>query len=335
MIDLAAFRKSNDAQTEKAFEIAQILLSMGYAAAVSGGCARRWLGISKWMNDADILTNAPIGLIETICKAQGMKAQWPSDYKVTCVDGFGFYDIVRRDDVGNDSSTFNHHELDWRFHHRAMVLDPVTRELVVQSGEDVLLTKDVIARGSRTRLLSRDPYWSYMGLAYACREKTHFDEELMELMRTNPNTNFFRGLCFKIISYTILGRDPSAGMDRLLEANLLRKLPNLEKAWSSASAQERTTLDLTHTCFMAPWMVLLGLDQAIYKDLIDIHFPERWLQHCMNEQVFFPLFDKTERDHDWWPYWHVRQMYQDILFPPDKVAKIKPITNRPTPWPFP
>jgi hypothetical protein len=335
MIDTNAFQKSNDAQTEKAFDIARTLLEAGHAAAVSGGCARRCLGLSRWMNDADIITNAPIGLIESVCDAKGMKHKWPAEYKVTCADEWGFYDVVRRDNAGVDPSAFNHHELNWRFHHRAIALDPFTMELVRQEGEEVLLTREVVLREHPEKLMRWDPYWSYMGLAYACRENVPFDERLLEVMKAKPNLAFFPGLCFKIISYAILGRDPSRSMDRLLESNLLRKTPNLEKAWSSASEQCREDLDLSHGCFMAPWMVLLRMDPAIYKDLLAIHFPERWLGHGMGGAMFFPLLDKSERDHDWWPYWHVRNMYRNIAFPPKDVAKRNAITNRPTPFPFP
>lgn len=335
MIDTEAFKKSNDKQTEKAFLIANSVLEKGYAAAVSGGCARRHIGLSEWMNDADILTNAPIELLCSICDEVGIRKRWVADYKVTCVDELGFYDVVRRDDKGDDSSTFNRHELDWRFHHRAIVLDPVTRQIVPQIGEDLIITNDVIVRGDKKRLLSKDPYWSYMGLSYACREDVVFDEELMNLMVTEPNLDFFSGLCFKIISYTILGKNPSKGMDRLLASNLLRKLPILEKYWSEAGESTREALDVSNTCFVAPWMVLLKMHPSVCEDLMKIHFPEQWLVHCMTEDRFFPLFDKNERNQSWWSYWHIKKMYQDIAFPPEEVLKTKKITDRPTPFPFP
>lgn len=333
MIDEVALRKSNDRQTEKAFAITNALYDMGYPSAVGGGCARRFMGWCEWMNDADMISTAPHVVAEKVFKDHGLSIPAIHEHIVTGWDDDGLYEICCWGEQGDDCSVFSSHYTNWRFEHRALVLNARTKEPIDQPG-GVHNTDGVTARIDPEKLFAWEPYMCYLGLAYACREDLPFDERLMKLMKEKAHVNFFMGLFFRIISKTLLGKAPSKGMDRLLEANAFYYLPRLQEAWRSASDSLRRSLDDCSEWFQ-PWILLMKENPDIKPDLLRIYFPEQWLTHYQREPCeIFPCFD-DDRRKDSWPYWHSKKMTRDIVEPPQYILESPRITGRPTPWPFP
>jgi hypothetical protein len=334
MIDENALKDANDRQTEKAFSITRELYEIGFPSAVSGGCARRYQGWCKWMNDADMLTVAPHDVTMQIFEKHGLRILANHEHSVAGYDADGIYEICCLHEHAKDNTVFGKHRMNWRFEHRALCLDAITRNPIEQPG-GVLNIKEVRARIDPEIIFHGDAYMCYLALSYACREDLPLDERLMNIMRKRTRLNFFPGLFFKLISKVLIGRAPSKGMDRFQEANLFHSLPNIKEAWKKASDDLRLAID-TCSDWIQPWVLLMQEHPNIKKDLLTIYFPEQWITYYENRKMMiFPLLDDTVKQQESWTYWQIRKMMKDLVDPPIYIRESPTITGRITPWPFP
>lgn len=334
MVDESSLRCANDRQTEKAFSITKELYDKGFPSAVGGGCARRHQGWCLWMNDADMLTTAPNEVVESVLDRHKLSILTSQEHMVAGYDNDGLYEVCCWKGQGTDTSVFSKHPMNWRFEHRALALDARTRQPIEQPG-GVQNKAGVNARYDQVALFSQDPYMCYNALSFACREDIAFDETLMTLMREKAHVNFFVGLFFKVIAKVLVGRSPSKGMDRLMEANAFYYLPNMKEAWSTASIDVRKALD-NCSYWILPWIILMRAHPAIEKDMLRIFFPEKWITYYRDRPIdVFPLLDESVRQRESWTYWQVRRMMSDLANPPEHIRASPAITDRITPFPFP
>jgi len=333
MIDEVALKAANDRQTEKAFSITNALYDLGYPSAVSGGCARRYVGWCEWMNDADMLTTAPNSVVRKVVEHHSIHVLSESKDMVAGYDADGLYEICCWQEHGEDTSVFSHYVMNWWFEHRALALDARTREIIKQPG-GVQNLKEVRARIDPDWFFSNEPYMCYHALSYACREDLPFDEHLMTLMRQKPHVNFFMGLFFKMLAKVMIGKTPSKGLDRLLEANFLYYLPRLQEAWRSASDSLREAIDGCSD-WIQPWILLLREYPYIRHDLFNIYFPEQWLTYYERQPCIVFTSLNNDREKSSWTYWQVRKMMMGLANPPEYIRRSPRLSDRSTPFPFP